>query len=123
MVLSNVPQRAHFMRRSKKLFLLLAYGPVCLQLAENAAGDHAWFKAYRHTGSQRNSDEVRFYGQILRDVCSTEYTTVSCATVAVQVWDISGEDHSSQDLAMDKRAAIERRLREEDEAHGDEITK
>lgn len=48
---------------------------------------------------------------------------VSCATVAVQVWDISGEDHSSQDLAMDKRAAIERRLREEDEAQGDEITK
>ncbi|CAM9795797.1 unnamed protein product, partial [Scytosiphon promiscuus] len=27
-----------------------------------------------------------------------------------QVWDPSGEDHSSQDLAADKRAAIERRL-------------
>lgn len=27
-------------------------------------------------------------------------------------------DHSSQDLAADKRAAIEKRLREEDEANG-----
>lgn len=41
----------------------------------------------------------------------------------VQVWDPSGEDHSSQDLAADKRAAIERRLREEDEEQDDAITK
>lgn len=33
----------------------------------------------------------------------------------MKVWDLSGEDHSAQDLAADKRAAIERRLRDEDE--------
>ncbi|CAM9106959.1 unnamed protein product, partial [Discosporangium mesarthrocarpum] len=33
---------------------------------------------------------------------------------SAQVWDRMGEDHSSQDLAADKRAAIERRLLEED---------
>lgn len=32
-----------------------------------------------------------------------------------QVWDLSGEDHSAQDLAADKRAAIERRQRREEE--------
>lgn len=46
--------------------------------------------------------------------------TLPCSTM--KVWDPSGEDHSSQDLAADKRAAIERRLREEDEEQ-DEITK
>ncbi|CAM9159563.1 unnamed protein product [Pylaiella littoralis] len=40
-----------------------------------------------------------------------------------QVWDPSGEDHSSQDLAADKRAAIERRLQEEDEEQDDAVTK
>ncbi|CAM9176318.1 unnamed protein product [Ectocarpus sp. 6 AP-2014] len=40
-----------------------------------------------------------------------------------QVWDPSSEDHSSQDLAADKRAAIERRLREEDEEEDDAFTK
>ncbi|CAM9308429.1 unnamed protein product [Ectocarpus fasciculatus] len=40
-----------------------------------------------------------------------------------QVWDPSSEDHSSQDLAADKRAAIERRLREEDEEQDDAFTK
>lgn len=37
----------------------------------------------------------------------------------IKVWDLVGEDHSSQDLAADKRAAIQRRLREEDEANDD----
>eukprot|EP00903_Cladosiphon_okamuranus_P012290 g11524.t2 len=40
-----------------------------------------------------------------------------------QVWDRPGEDHSSQDLAADKRAAITRRLLQADEAQDDEITK
>lgn len=32
-----------------------------------------------------------------------------------KIWDKSGMDHSSQDLAADKRAAIEKRLQNEDD--------
>lgn len=36
------------------------------------------------------------------------------------MWDLSGEDHSAQDLAVDKRAAIERQRRREDEEEEEE---
>lgn len=62
-------------------------------------------------------------GSMLKTKSSSTCAHTTPLDCTVQVWDISGEDHSSQDLAMDKRAAIERRLREEDEAQGDEITK
>ena len=32
------------------------------------------------------------------------------------MWDITGEDHSTQDLAADKRAAIEHRVKDADKA-------
>ncbi|CAM9321632.1 unnamed protein product, partial [Ascophyllum nodosum] len=35
---------------------------------------------------------------------------------SAQVWDITGEDHSTQDLAADKRAAIEHRVKDADKA-------
>lgn len=50
-------------------------------------------------------------------------TNDACMGGANQVWDASSEDHSSQDLAADKRAAIERRLREQDEEEDDAFTK
>ena len=37
----------------------------------------------------------------------------------MDVWDVKGEDKASEDLAADKRAAIEARLEEEDAKAGD----
>jgi len=37
----------------------------------------------------------------------------------MDVWDVKGEDKASEDLATDKRAAIEARLEEEDAKAGD----
>ncbi|CAM9155222.1 unnamed protein product, partial [Choristocarpus tenellus] len=42
---------------------------------------------------------------------------------SAQVWDLMGENHSAQDLAADKRAAIERRLLDEDGKETQSITK
>lgn len=74
-----------------------------------------------YEGSASNTDRDSFIlsGLSVFSSCPhvpPECIQYPCAAQRYKVWDISGEDHSAQDLAADKRATIERRLREEDEA-------
>lgn len=93
---------------------------ACDSLKTLLASERAWCKAYLLFGeTPRACSSVRRYGK--SDYMANLFVRHIPATV--QVWDISGEDHSSQDLAMDKRAAIERRLTKEDETQDDAITK
>lgn len=65
-------------------------------------------------GSLLRSPEltVRYH----RCVCAALDKHASNSSQYRKVWNLAGEDHSSQDLAADKRAAIEQRLLEQDEA-------
>ncbi|CAN0069581.1 unnamed protein product [Laminaria digitata] len=73
-----------------------------------------YLMAIEVTYNRREADKnVAYNYRELKDKIQNELDSA-------QVWDRSGEDHSSQDLAADKRAAIERRLNEEDEDDQDE---
>jgi hypothetical protein len=58
--------------------------------------------------SMCRAQNLAFNAEELREKVLEEYN-------AMQVWDVAGEDRSSEDLAMDKRMKIEERIQKMEE--------